>query len=63
MFEKDGIDYMNNKGLFRVGIRGDTNTLFYKDKPYCMWTEPKIEFGLPDELHTTIRAEILLKKL
>lgn len=64
MFEKDGIDYMTDKDLFRVGICSNgTSTMFYKDVPYCEWTEPKIEFGLPAELHTTIRAEILLKKL
>jgi len=64
MFEKDGIDYMNEKGSIRIGVSTDRNsTLFYKDKQYCVWTEPKIEFGLPDELHTTIRAEIKLQKL
>lgn len=64
MFEKDGIDYMNEKDVIRVGIGvGGTSTLFYKDAPYCAWTEPKIEFGLADETSTTIRCEILLRKL
>lgn len=64
MFENDGIDYMNEKDSIRIGVSTDrSSTLFYKDKPYCVWTEPKIEYWLPDETHTTIRAEIKLKKL
>lgn len=64
MLEKDGIDYMNEIGVIRVGQNKESTTLFYKDKPYCCWTtDPKIEFGLSDQTTTTIRMEILLKKL
>lgn len=63
MFDKDGIDYMNEKDSIRVGMTKDSSTLFYKDKPYCAWSTPKMDFGNSDEKFVTIRMEILLKKL
>lgn len=63
MFEKDGIDYMNEKDVIRIGVRGNTSTLFYKDKPYCMWSDPVITTGCHDEFFVKIRCEIKLIKL
>lgn len=63
MFEKDNIDYFNEKDSLRLVTSTDGNTiLMYKGNPYCTWNNPSIEFGLRDELNTTVRATIILRK-
>ena len=64
MLEKDGIDYMNEKDVLKLtSFDNGDQMLVYKDKPYCLWTQPKIEFGKSDEFETVVRAEIILKKI
>lgn len=60
----DGINYIEEKGSFRAATTPcGTTTLFYKDKPYCMWSSLEIKFGSTDEITTTVRGEIILSKL
>lgn len=64
MFVEDGIDYLSDSNNIKITAtsNGD-NLITYMGSPYCVWSAPKIEMGLSDDLNTSIRCEILLKKL